>query len=150
MRNTNTRQMMPHPRVINALFGFTAALLLAAMVTACATTSPGKIDIKDRAQARWDAVLTGDLDTAYSFYSPGYRSSTSRVDFEISLRMRRVRWISAEVQESSCVADVCTVSTLLGYQVARPVPSVTVWKNKKLVDETWVRTEGKWWFLPSE
>lgn len=125
-------------------------LLLATLVSACATSPGSKTDIKQRAQERWDAVMAGDYDTAYSYYSPGYRSANSRVDFEIALRVRRVRWTSAEVQESSCDADVCTLVTTVGYAVAGAVPGVPVWKNKKNIEERWVRTEGQWWFLPED
>jgi len=127
-----------------------SVLLLAVVAASCATAPPAQTDIKERAQARWDAVLADDYDTAYSFYSPGYRSSHSRVDFEIYLRTRRVRWTSAEVRESSCEADVCKVVTRIGYSVAGAVPGVPVWKSKQNVPETWVRTEGQWWFLPEE
>jgi len=127
--------------------------LLATMLTlvsACANTAKQDQDIKQRAQARWDALVAGDYDTAYNYYSPGYRSSTSRVDFEIAMRVRRVRWTSAEVLESSCTADVCSVETKLGYKVARPVPGISEWKNATDITERWVRTDGQWWFLPEE
>lgn len=126
------------------------ALLLAALASACATIQPAATIVQQRAQARWDALLAGDYDSAYGFYSPGYRSAHSRVDFEVLLRTHRVRWSSAEVRKSSCEADVCAVVTSLGYQVAGAVPGVPVWKNKKDVAETWVRTGAQWWFLPEK
>lgn len=144
------QQSMTHASVQGTFSRAINGLLLAALVSACATSQPAATDIGQRAQARWDAVLTGDYDTAYGFYSPGYRSSHSRVDFEIEQRMRRVRWSSAEVQESSCEADVCTVVTLLDYQVAGAVPGVSQWQSKKEVTERWVRTDGQWWFLSDE
>jgi hypothetical protein len=121
---------------------------MAMLASSCATTQPAKTDIKQRAQARWDAVMAGDYDTAYGFYTPGYRSSHTRVDFEIEMRVRRIEWTSAEVQESSCEADVCTVVTRVGYMVKRAVPGVPVWNSKKNLEEKWVRTQGTWWFLP--
>ena len=126
------------------------AILLLALAASCATTRSSDSLVKQRAQALWDAILAKDYDTAYGFYSPGYRSSHTRVDFEIYLRTRRVRWTSAEVQEASCKADVCTVTALLGYSVAGAVPGVPMWKSKKKLEETWVRTQGQWWFLPEE
>ena len=48
----------------------TVLVLLAVMLlSACATTpaSPGDI-VKERAQARWDALLNGDFATAYSYF----------------------------------------------------------------------------------
>jgi predicted small secreted protein len=125
-------------------------LLLATLMSACATTKSPETDIRQRAQARWDALLAGDYDTAYQYYSPGYRSSTSRVDFEISTRLRAVRWTSVEVLESSCEADVCTVSTHAGYTVVGALPGVPEWKSKKKLTERWVRTRGQWWFLPED
>ncbi len=126
------------------------ALLLVILVSACATTQPAATEIKQRAQARWDALLSGDYDTAYSFYSPGYRSSHTRTDFEIAMRSKRVGWISSEVQESSCQADVCTVVALVGYQVVGAVPGVSKFHSKAKVNERWVHTEGQWWFLPDD
>jgi hypothetical protein len=124
--------------------------MVISLLSACASTPSQETDIKQRAQARWDAVLAGDWDSAYSYYSPGYRSSTSRVDFEIAMRLRKVRWTSAEVQESSCTADACTLDTKLGYRIASPVPGVNEWKNSTVVAERWVRTDGQWWFVPEE
>lgn len=143
-------QSITRARVKGAFFRAINGLLLAALVSACATGQPAASDIGQRAQARWDAMLAGDYDTAYGLYSPGFRSSHSLVDFEIEQRMRRVRWTSAEVRESSCEADVCTVVTLVGYQVAGAVPGVSQWQSKKDVKERWVRTGGQWWFLSEE
>ena len=127
-----------------------AVVMMVSFVAACASTAKQDTGIKQRAQARWDAVLSGDYDAAYSFYSPGYRSSTSRVDFEIGMRVRRVRWTTAEVLESSCTADACTLTTKMGYTVARPVPGLSEWKNSSEITERWIRTDGEWWYVPEE
>lgn len=124
------------------------ALLLMVLLTACAGTGKKTPGIEQRAQARWDAVLNRDLDSAYQYFSPGYRSAHSRVDYEVALRMRRVAWTSAEVLESSCEADACTVSVNVGYRVAQPVPGVPKWESKSIVKERWVRTQGEWWYVP--
>lgn len=123
---------------------------LALLLAACASTRTVEPDIKVRAQERWDALLAGDFDTAYSFLSPGYRSSHSRVDFEIGLRSRRIRWTSARVEASTCEADVCSVAVKLGYKVTQPVPGVPVWESSELLSERWVRTDGQWWYLPNK
>lgn len=121
------------------------------VLAGCAASQPrAGASVEERAQARWDALLSGDLDTAYSLYSPGYRSSTSRVDFEIGLRTRPVRWTSASVQESRCEDDACTVVAKVGYLIGAPLPGVPEWKSDRLVEERWVRTDGKWWYVPHE
>jgi hypothetical protein len=123
------------------------ALLLA---TACATTSTTARDreIEQRAQARWDALLAGDFDEAYSFASPGYRSANSAADFEISYRTRRMQYTSAEYQQHSCEEAVCTVSMLVGYRVVRPARGLDEWKSTSMVEERWIETQGQWWFVP--
>jgi len=150
MRINNTQQPAGPSTPGFYLFRWATMVLLASLASACATTPAAPSDIKQLAQKRWDALLAGDYDTAYSLYSPGYRSSHSRVDFEIFIRTRSVRWSTAEVQESSCNADVCKVVTRVGYSVAGAVPGVPEWKNKKRLEETWVHTAGEWWYLPEE
>jgi len=127
-----------------------AAAFCCLLLSACATTPPGAGAVESRAQARWDAVIGGDYPTAYALYSPGFRSSTSPVDFEIALRMRRINWISAQVEGSECTASACTVEVKVGYRVAAPVPGMTRWENTQVVHERWVLTEGQWWFLPQD
>jgi len=123
---------------------------LIALLAACAATQPAGGDAKNRAQERWDALLAGDFDAAYAFYSPGYRSSHSRVDFEIDLRSRRVRWTAAKVLEASCEADLCTVQSKVNYKVNRPVPGVPEWNSSEQIAERWVRIDGQWWFFPEK
>ena len=126
------------------------ACSLIVLVSACATTQPTGGDVKSRAQERWDALLAADFDTAYAFYSPGYRSSHSRTDFEIELRSRRVRWTGAKVLEASCEADLCTVESKVDYKVNKPVPGVPEWNSSEKITERWVRVDGQWWFFPDE
>ena len=128
----------------------TVLVLLAVMLlSACATTPASPEDIvKERAQARWDALLNGDFATAYSYLSPGYRSATTVVDFEIGIRMRKIQYRTAEFQDHSCEKNVCTVRLKVGYKVAKPVPGMADWKSDSMVSEQWIKSDGEWWFLP--
>ena len=120
-------------------------------LVACAGTGETKHHpVEERAQQRWDALLKGDFDTAYTFYSPGYRSANSRVDFEISYRTRKVAIYQAKVLGSDCSAEACDVTTEVGYRVGSPVPGVSKWDSTSNLQERWVKTEGKWWFVPEE
>lgn len=127
---------------------FFGVLFVSLLLAACATAGGSGQAVETRAQARWDAILSNDLDTAYQLYSPGYRTATSRVDFEIAMRLRRIKWVSADVLESSCQADLCEITTVVGYEINKPLPGVPVWKSKQEVVERWVRTEGQWWYVP--
>ncbi len=131
--------------------GSLALLLVILLLSACATTdTPGTESIAERAQARWDALLSGDLETAYSYYSPGYRSTTSVIDFGVELRTRRVRWTSAEYREHSCEPNRCSVAFDIGFLVPKAVPGVDEFKGKSVIEETWIKSAGEWWFLPEK
>lgn len=123
-------------------------IFTAALVSACAGNPPEGDPVRERAQLRWDSILSRDLDTAYSLYSPGYRSTTSRVDFEIHLRMQRVRWTSAEYLSRECENDRCIVKFKVSFAVNQPVPGVSVFESSSNVDETWVKIDGEWWYVP--
>ncbi len=128
------------------------ALMLAGLfLSACATApeSAGN-SIAERAQDRWDALLAGNFETAYGFYSPGYRSSTSMFDLAFEIRSRRVRWTSAQYKEHRCAENSCTVLFDVGYTVNIPVPGVNKWDGKDVLEEKWVKTDGQWWFLPKK
>jgi hypothetical protein len=133
-----------------------SGLLLAFMftgifLTACATSPESAGDtIEKRAQDRWDALLAGDYETAYSFYSPGFRSTTTMIDLAIKIRSQRVQWVSAEYKDHSCDESACTVNVLVGFKIAKPVKGMKVWESSSLVDEQWVKTEGQWWYLPKK
>ncbi len=126
--------------------------LLFGVLSGCAGTGShsAQESIENRAQKRWDALLGGDYETAYSYYSPGYRSSVSVVDLEIGIRTRRVQWVSAEYMEHSCDERVCTVKFKLGNKVVRVVVGMPVWESFKTIDEKWVKTEDQWWYLPKK
>ena len=133
-----------------------SGLLLAFMftsifLTACATSPESAGDtIEKRAQDRWDALLAGDYETAYSFYSPGFRSTTPMIDLAIRIRSQRVQWVSAEYKDHVCDESVCTVNFLVGFKVVKPVRGMKEWENSTLVDEQWIKTEGQWWYMPKK
>lgn len=146
MKVYSTRRVIPHQKGLRLL----AAVLGIVLLAACASTGDAKKHpVEELAQRRWDALLAGDLDTAYALNSPGYRSANSRVDFEISQRTRKVIVTLAKVTGSDCDGDACTVSTAVQYRVGSPVPGVSNWESSAQLEERWVRTEGKWWFVPN-
>jgi hypothetical protein len=131
------------------------ALSVMLVLSACATTNsnsdtaPTSNDVaSDRAQLRWDSIFARDYDTAYSLYTPGYRSSTSRVDFEISIRLRRVKWTSAENLGQECSENRCVITFNLGYTVDKPVPGLDSFDGSNVIDETWIKSDGEWWYVP--
>jgi hypothetical protein len=127
-----------------------ALLACISMLVACAGTSTARRDqiIAERAQERWDALLALDYERAYAYASPGYRSSASLTDFEISMRVRRVQYVSAEYEGHQCEEAACTVRMRVGYRVVRPAPGLTDWTASSVMTERWVNSGGNWWFIP--
>jgi len=132
--------------------GHIGILALCLLVLSACATSPASRDklIQERAQGRWDALLATDYATAYSYLSPGYRSTTPVTDYEIGVRARRVQYTSAEYKSHSCEEAVCTVRMEVGYRVVRPVQGLPEWKSTSLVEERWINSDGGWWFLPEK
>lgn len=128
----------------------TLALLAVLLLSACATTSAVSPEdvIEQRAQARWDALLTGDYASAYAFCSPGYRSTVSATDYEIGIRLKRVKWTSASYLDHDCEENTCKVRFQMGYRVNSPVPGVEVWNGYDRIEDQWIKTGGEWWYLP--
>lgn len=120
-------------------------------LSGCASTptSPESSEdvLLERAENRWATLLAGDYETAYSYYSPGYRSTKSLVDFTIEMRSRKVRWTSAEYRKHDCTENSCSVTFDVGYRVIKPVPGLDKWDGSSLIDETWINTGGEWWFI---
>ena len=125
----------------------TAGLIIS-LLSACAATGPAKHPVVERAEARWEALVAGELETAYGFYSPGYRSAHSLIDFAVEMRTRRVGWTSSEYLGHSCEENRCKVRFKLGFRVRGALPGVPVISSFQQVEDTWIRTRGQWWYLP--
>jgi hypothetical protein len=95
--------------------------------------------VAERAQARWDALLQGDVATVYGFTSPAYRSGISQNRFRARFG-GAVRWTKAEVHEVTCEEDRCRVVVLVSYRAARERM-----ENTRPIEETWIHSEGEWW-----
>jgi hypothetical protein len=135
----------PLTRLVTLILPAVGVLALAACATA-----PKTDPVVERAQARWDAVIAGDLETAYTYYSPGYRSSTSLIDYGVEMRTRKLRWTSAAYKSHSCEGDRCELHFDVAFRVPRPVPGLTVYDGSDEVEETWIRSDGQWWYLPKK
>lgn len=130
---------------------FVGLLAVSAIVLAgCATTSGGgsNSSVVKRADQRWDALLAGEFEKAYEYYSPGFRSSHSRGDFELTQRLRKVQYRDAEFVEQDCDSERCTLSYRVRYHISSPLPGLENWDSHSIEKETWIKTQDEWWFLP--
>ncbi len=132
-------------KLLKHLFLFLAV----AMLGACASAPQQATDpVVDRAEGRWEALLGNDLEGAYAYFTPGTRSTMSVIDFGVAHRLRKVRWTGAEYLDHTCEKSRCSVRFEVNYEVRNAVPGVSVFKHHATHEETWIKTEGQWWYLP--
>ncbi len=118
------------------------------LLTGCETSTPKAPGVEERAKARWETLLAGDLGGAYEYLSPGYRSSVSSLQYQRSLLLKRVRWTSAKYIESECEETTCKLKFSLGYSVSGALPGVGKFSSTEKIYESWVLADGEWYFVP--
>jgi hypothetical protein len=130
-------------------------VVMAGVVAACAgmggvsKDSPPEVKaavVKERAQARWQALIKGDLDAAYAYLSPASKAATP-----IEAYRRQVRpglWREVKIDSVECEAELCNVKLLLGYDIPRgPMSPKAVKGIETPVSERWVIENGSAWFI---
>jgi len=129
------------------VWGVCCSLLL---LSACATTARTENVIEKRATARWDTLLSGDLAGAYEFLSPGFRSSVPSLQYQRQLLLNKVKWTGAQYIESDCTETTCKVKISLDYTVYGALPGVKSFDGTQEIEESWVKVNGKWYFVPNK
>lgn len=116
------------------------------MLSGCAGLQSASVDastqVRERAEQRWQHLLAGRLDEAYAYLSPGSRERVAAPYYKGSLKPGM--WRGAKVVGAECAEDVCKVQVELNYEYMRP--SVK-YESERILDETWVREGGQWWYL---
>jgi hypothetical protein len=120
------------------------------LLASCATTMSRENAVEERAKARWETLLAGDLDGAYEFLSPGFRSSVSSLQYQRSLLLKRIRWDDAQVIESECEETTCIVRISLDYTLHGALPGVSSFSGTQKYEESWLLVNGSWYFVPEK
>jgi hypothetical protein len=121
-------------------------VLTAVLLTGCAALPWAKPEdvVRQRAQARWDALMAGEWSKAYTYMAPSYRGLVDEKRYANQFG-GGAAWLSAEVVKVSCTEDRCTVQMkvafqpTLGFRAGQPATTY--------FDETWIREEGQWWMF---
>lgn len=104
------------------------------------TKKPAEEQVRERAQAWADALLEGDLQGAYRYTSPSYRSYASVGAYHARVQ-GTARWDKAEVETVECPTEhLCEVTFLLEYPGLRGDGTVRRSRSYK-----WVESQGGWW-----
>ena len=101
------------------------AALCLLLLSGCATTTTQdapETTLEERAMARWDALLGGDLAAAYEFLTPAFRSSVSSLQYQRSILIQKVKWTGAKFIEENCEDTNCKVKISLDLQSSEQFP----------------------------
>ena len=139
-----------------------AALLFAALLTtACSSqsTRPDQAgtdasaktvnkEVERRALERWAFLIERKAEKAYDYLSPGYRQTKSRDEYAKEMNNRPVQWSKVLPYRQVCdKPDVCVLDLQVDFETRIPGVRQAV-DSAGFVNETWIRTRGKWYLLP--
>ena len=124
------------------------AALLAIGLAGCASTGGLSRDsvpeakqavVTERIYARWQALIKGDLDTAYT-----YMSAASQEAMPLKLYKVKVKpgmWRSVKIDSLQCEGEVCKAKMTLTYDHARMKGIQTPF------EEDWIIDKGTAWYV---
>jgi hypothetical protein len=108
-------------------------------LTGCATLTPDSSPeqkqkvVSEKAQARWDALIKGDVDAAYQFLSVGSKTATPLAMYKAKIKPGL--WREAKVDKIDCEREICKVTVLVTYDykamkgIQTPVPETWIVEN---------------------
>jgi hypothetical protein len=124
-----------------------AAGLAAVVMWGCASlsgSSPAaekEAAVAERAKARWEALIKGDLPAAYAYQSPASRDTVPLAAYEAKMNAAVVVYRAVKVDKVECEAEACKVTVTLTYdhQKFKGVTTPVV--------ESWIIDQGKAWYV---
>ena len=138
---------MKSKKVYLAKTGIALALLALAGCGAVKKDEDASV-IKERAVQRWNFLIQHQAEKAYDLLSPGYRQTKDRESYAKEMNARPVRWDKIAFASQQCETDSCKVHLSVDYDLALGGPVGTV-KSTAPVEETWIRVDGHWYYLPN-
>jgi hypothetical protein len=95
--------------------------------------------VRERVDARWRALIAGDMERAYSYLSPASREITTLELYKARVKPGMYR--DVKIDSVSCEREVCVVRLLLTYD-HRLMKGITT-----PVEESWVLEKGRFWYV---
>ncbi|WGZ93896.1 MAG: hypothetical protein QJT81_19250 [Candidatus Thiothrix putei] len=109
-------------------------LLVGSLLTACSSTESV---ISERSQQRWDALIKGELEKAYEFYTDAFKATTPPEIFKRKTQGAGL-WSKAQVQKVQCEAERCRVDVKVTVSLKMRGLNQPV-ETSDIVQETWVK-----------
>jgi hypothetical protein len=128
-----------------ALRSAVLAVLVVALAAGCASIGLGRTPedvVRERAQARWNALVERDWKTAYPFLIPAYREIVplKRYGNQFTGPMQ---WEGAKVHDAKCEETRCTVIVEVTFRLLLKGHTDRV--SSTFMDEVWVLEDGQWY-----
>jgi hypothetical protein len=107
--------------------------------SAASSNEQKSVAVRERAEARWQALIKDDIATAYSYLSPTTRDVVSLDQYKGKIARGTFRGI--KIDSVDCEAELCKVNVHLTYDRPRLKGMVTP------IQETWIIERGQFWYV---
>ena len=137
--------------LLRAVESFRFGLVGMVMLLAACATVPGdhsaasftgknvEDQVKERAAKRWEALIRGDLNGAYAYFS---RATRDTYPIELyRVKMQPGKWREARVDSVKCSDGVCEVIVVVTFDHNRLKGIITP------VTERWIVQDGLAWYV---
>jgi hypothetical protein len=116
------------------------------LLSACASFQTKPEDaVTQRANARWEALVKGDMAKAYTYSTPGFRAVVDVEGFKGRTGIAG-RWRSAQVVNVTCdTPERCKAVIKLEFSTL--IPGFSKDRMITHIDETWLLEDGQWWMF---
>lgn len=103
--------------------------------------------LRQRAQERWEALITGDYDKVYAFASPSYRAAFPKSHL-LGRYANQVKRTGVEVQNAKLShddPDVATVGVNIDY--VTELWGGGLYKGTRYFETSWIKEDDQWWHV---
>lgn len=142
----NSTLLNPSPSLPRRRNAGLAVVLASLLLGACATTATvadPKVAVRERANARWQALMAGDFAKAYTFTVPAFKEKMTEAAY--IAQFAQPQWNGAEVVNVTCAQPtVCVARVKVTIKVLIPRSAMTSITTH--VDENWQLEGGQWGF----
>ncbi len=125
------------------------ALGVAVIVAACATLSADsspeakKAAVAKRVEARWTALIKGDVAASYALLSPASKAVLTEEQYR---GRTRKGFTGIEIDSIDCADETCKVKLYVSFD-ATPVKGHPIKGIRTMATETWVIDRGEYWYV---
>jgi hypothetical protein len=140
------RLIIVYRRILAAGLAAAVAILAAGCSTVGGGSAAEKI-VLERAQARWNAMVERDWNTAYPYLVPAYRAVVPLKRYGNQFT-GPIQWETAKATEATCEERRCTVKVEIAFRMMLPGHMDRL--STTFVEEVWVlEQDGQWYKFES-